>query len=560
MTSFSLPASIGNKTPMETCHDVAVEILAQVLLAAPHQPVTASITRYEINGGLALRFHATVDEDVLVDRVRARFVGLARGVTNLLEHGYQSWSTVRRATPDDVRSERSSAPPWFRSQMLADGDGAGHVVAGDTFLLTNLFLIGALSASQQFTRFYLDGDDIISEWLFDNTRAVGGQVLISEEIWLRFGEPSSAYSNYAEFSGARNHARASRPARPAWCSWYHYFGDISPDIIRENLAAARIHGIDVVQIDDGWQREIGVWTDVNERWGEPLGKIARDITRAGCTPGIWTAPFLAVAGGTLAREHPEWLVRQSNGAPVLALQHGNWGGEIYALDTSRDDVLEHIATSFKYLVEQGFSYFKIDFCHAAAVPGYREDESITRAQALRRGLEVIRRAIGDDAYLVGCGSPLLSAVGVVDAMRVSEDVAPYFEPREFLPGFLECSVGARNSIEASVLRAPLHGRWFTLDPDCVLLRSSHSDLSEHERFVLAEVASATSDFIVLSDRLSDYGPQEWARARALFDAASPGARDLIDPFATPVTLSGTRGVASIDWSPAFFSSRPLNPA
>ena len=46
------------------------------------------------------------------------------------------------------------------------------------------------------------------------------------------------------------------------------------------------------------------------------------------------------------------------------------------------------------------------------------------APAYRSGIELIREAIGEDAYLLGCGAPLLPSSGLFDAMRVSPDTAP----------------------------------------------------------------------------------------------------------------------------------------
>ena len=50
-------------------------------------------------------------------------------------------------------------------------------------------------------------------------------------------------------------------------------------------------------------------------------------------------------------------------------------------------------------------------------------------EAYRRGLRLIRDAIGPEAYLLGCGAPILPSVGLVDAMRVSPDTGTDYEPR-----------------------------------------------------------------------------------------------------------------------------------
>ena len=50
--------------------------------------------------------------------------------------------------------------------------------------------------------------------------------------------------------------------------------------------------------------------------------------------------------------------------------------------------------------------------------------SLTPAQRVRAGYEAMRRGAGDDTFILGCGVPLANVVGVVDANRIGQDVAP----------------------------------------------------------------------------------------------------------------------------------------
>ena len=489
-----------------------------------------------------LRGTITVAANGRLDRVSA---SLDISTQLFLEHGWQSWSAVRLATPHDVRPERSMAPRWFRGQMLADRDGAGRELSGDSYLVFDGGIVGALSNQRQFTRVVVGTNGKLRiEWLFDDIEVVAGQTIELEPHVIVLGDPGIAYSTYASLSAAPS--LRTFPHITAWCSWYHYFGDITPDNIRENLALAAQHDIDVVQIDDGWQKEIGVWTDVAPSWGEPISQLAKEIANVGCTPGIWTAPFLAIDGGTIHREHPDWLVGNGDGQPTTALFHGGWGGKIFALDLTRPAVLAHIESTYRHLRAQGFTYFKIDFLHAGASVGRRHRSDLTRAEAFVLGLEAVRRGIGDDAILVGCGSPLLAAVGLVDIMRVSEDVAPFFFPRQYFQGFPENTVSAQNALEASLLRAPLHERWFTLDPDCILLRTTETELTDNERLVVSQGAALASSFLVLSDRLSLYSDREWEIASSLWRETPNGSRHLPRPLERPLRVEAATRTGVID--------------
>ncbi len=132
--------------------------------------------------------------------------------------------------------------------------------------------------------------------------------------------------------------------------------------------------------------------------------------------------------------------------------------------------------------------------------------STTRAAALRQGLELIRSVVGNDVYLLGCGCPLLSAVGLVDAMRVGPDVAPrwsltsLFAPQSGAESYpLPTTEGV---IRSTLLRAWMAPALWANDPDCLLAREAESDLTLAEVQAVASAIALTGGVVMLSDRLS----------------------------------------------------------
>ena len=73
--------------------------------------------------------------------------------------------------------------------------------------------------------------------------------------------------------------------------------------MEENAAALDDLGldVDVVQLDDGYQAEIGDWLVLSDRFAS-LRAVVDSIRRAGRRAGIWVAPFLVGERSALARE------------------------------------------------------------------------------------------------------------------------------------------------------------------------------------------------------------------------------------------------------------------
>ncbi len=445
-------------------------------------------------------------------------IGLDARPELVLEHGWQSWSVVRVCRPDDARPERRDVAAWRRAIYFSDVGRVGRVVAGDQFLLTDGGIAGFLDGRRHLG--LVEASPLTAWALLDGVGLAPGSERPLHPLWLASGDPGPLYSEYASRWGGEAGARTGTPAPSGWCSWYQYFSSVTPADVRANLALAAAHGLDVVQIDDGYQAAIGGWLSPRATWAEGTEAVARDIRKAGLRAGIWTAPFLVDEGSALVRDHPDWVLGRAMHNPVW------WGGWALALDTTNPAVLDHVTATMAALTAQGFDYHKVDFLYAAAL---RAPRACTRAEALRTGLEAVRAGIGDDAFLLGCGSPFGPAVGMVDAMRVSPDVTTAWAPRAPLPGLYEAASSAGNAIATSRLRAPLHRRLWVNDNDCLLLRPMQTELDPEQRRLLAGSIAGGGAFTVASDDLSLYGPEEWALLETV--RRSPDRPvDLADPF------------------------------
>lgn len=288
-----------------------------------------------------------------------------------------------------------------------------------------------------------------------------------------------------------NDKRAPR----VWCSWYSYFSDIEEGLLLRVIDG--LHGlpIDVVQIDDGWEANIGDW-ESNERFPHGLKFMAESIRQAGFIPGIWVAPFIARSTSELVRKHPDWVFRDDDGEPVVA--GVNWGGPFYALDVSNEAVLNWLELLLGQLRSWGFSYLKLDFLYAGALPSQRSSPEVYYRLALSR----LRKAWGN-GYLLTCGAPVIASLGLCDGLRIGPDSSPFWSDRS---GHFTAP-GARNAIAISSSRLWLKPLVHT-DPDVVFFRSRYNLLSTKQRQLLLGLA-AVAGFKGTSD------PPEWLDAHEL---------------------------------------------
>ncbi|MGE6233079.1 glycoside hydrolase family 36 protein [Aeromonas media] len=312
-------------------------------------------------------------------------------------------------------------------------------------------------------------------------------------------------------------------ARPSgWCSWYHYYAQVSADDIRENLAvrAERFPALRYVQIDDGYQARMGDWLTPSPKFEEGVAALAREIRAAGCEPALWVAPFIAEPGSQLFQQHPEWFVKGDDGLPLPSerVTYGGWRcTPWYVLDGTHPEVQAHFEQLFRTLREQwGIHYFKLDANFWGAIHGGRfHDPDATRVEAYRRGMAAILRGAGEGAFLLGCNAPIWPSIGLVHGMRVSDDVERHG------PRF-------RQIAREAFCRAWQNDRLWALDPDCVCLRDipgQHASRAEYDFHLAALVASG--GMVLAGDRLQDLDESQGERLRkllALCEGRAPAAR------------------------------------
>jgi alpha-galactosidase len=252
-----------------------------------------------------------------------------------------------------------------------------------------------------------------------------------------------------------------------------------------------------------------------------MASLAARITAAGGgqIAGLWLAPFVLHEGSEALRDHPEIVLKEQSGEPLLV---DAWLGRCAVLDCTHPaaeawlrDVITTVVQDWRY------TFLKLDALAYAAQPASRVRYDLpgtTAAGNLRRGLEIIREAAGDETFLLGCTCHFGPAIGVVDAMRVGPDVSTTWADGT--------RPSVRHATRMTLQRNWMHGRWWANDPDCLIVRDMDTALSDPEVRFLATAIALSGGIVALGDDVSRLAGERLAMAAALLPPAGVAARPM----------------------------------
>jgi hypothetical protein len=279
-----------------------------------------------------------------------------------------------------------------------------------------------------------------------------------------------------------------RPVPSGYCTWYSdphgHAGDEEhmAELVEFCAGNLKKFGFEVVQIDDYWQagpKREGPSADyIRHRSQGPypsgMKPTAERMRKAGLTPGIWFLPFGSDPRLGVFGEHQDWLVKRSNGE----LFEVKWAGT--CLDLTHPGVQEYLRDIVSRIARKwGYKYTKIDGLYTGMAvdttypqPTYRSDDNFgdavfhnpakTNVEGFRDGLKLVRKAAGDDVFILGCTiaqnmRTMGGSFGLVDAMRVGRDISGKWN--KIVNG---ATMGTRLYF--------LNKRVWHNDPDCLMLR------------------------------------------------------------------------------------------
>lgn len=448
-------------------------------------------------------------------------VDRADGPLRCFRHGYQSWSPSAVATLGVDRDPSLGAPV---PRLVRDTHHADGNVAEEGELRSEMVTVLADATGNRTLAGFLGGDTHDGTWRLRRADDAQGhqRIELAAEAFLGGArldpgverrlhpltfadgpDASTLLERWADRYGDVAGARTAAPYQVGWCSWYHYFGDVTEADVRANLVRSGDWPFEVFQVDDGFQASIGDWLTTDASFPSPLDELADAISAAGRRPGLWIAPFLAAPDSEVATAHPDWIARYGEAAkPLIGMWQPAWGGSTLTLDTTHPDVAAHLEALGRDLVDAGFTYLKLDFTYAPALEGRFHDRSCTPAERVRAGYDAIRRGAGDDAFILGCGAPLGAVVGVVDANRIGSDVAPHWEVRADQRARGDYAAGEPATVNAwgcTLARSFLHRKLWVNDPDCLMLRLTDTEMAPAAVRAWADAVAVSGGMALVSD-------------------------------------------------------------
>lgn len=331
--------------------------------------------------------------------------------------------------------------------------------------------------------------------------------------------------DYLHAVTAHNTARAMQrfPPLTGWCSWYHYYENIDASTLKENfgkLASLKSKiTSDAVIIDDGYMTAWGDWSSLKPK-GFPsrsggMKGLADSITSNEMIPGIWLAPYACDKNSKLAKEHPDWIIRNDQGRIANS---SNCGKFFYGLDATNPAVREYVFTCIRRAVKDwGYKVLKLDFLYAACLVGNgKYDMSMSRAETMHLALRTLRAAAGPDTFIIGCGCPIGPGIGLIDANRISADTGPTWYAEFPLPWWDHGTLPSlRAMIRNTITRSYMSHRFWHNDPDCILLGDT-TRLTETEVKSAATIIAMTGGMLLLSDDLCKLSNERLRVASRIF--------------------------------------------
>lgn len=301
-------------------------------------------------------------------------------------------------------------------------------------------------------------DSPAAEQVSLSLRVEAGASLSSERLMFAVGTDYHAQlEQYGHVIKLLHKSRVDTPTPIGWWSWTAYYFGLNQGAAITNAEWLADHlkssGYKYFQIDEGYQYARGEYTTPDTNlFPRGLEYIADTVRHEGLTFGFWTAPFEVSDRAWVYQKHKDWLLHNAAGQLIHIGYVTDHYDALYVLDTTNPGAQEYLSQTYQTFHDWGVRFVKMDFMDDSAVEGAYYRPNTTALEAQRIGLQIIRKAMGDDTVLDKDGSTMLNPVGYVDAGRISQDTGHTFD-------------ASRDAASGIAARYYMNRNFFVADPD-----------------------------------------------------------------------------------------------
>jgi hypothetical protein len=205
-------------------------------------------------------------------------------------------------------------------------------------------------------------------------------------------------------------------------------GIMTYDRIFQEIEYAAQLGVDIFVLDDGWEQTQGDWTPHKERLPDGLGPVKEKLDKYGMKMGLWFSPMGIDSTTRRYKEHPEWVILDSEGNPIRA----QWDHPAFDFVSEFSDLF---IEDCKRLIGQGCRFMKWDAINTfySTLPGLDHGTSDYPKEELRARYEYLLPVYVVKAMeeLTAYEPELIIEIDLTEARRVMIGLAPLSQGKLF---------------------------------------------------------------------------------------------------------------------------------